>query len=724
VSSLPELRPTQVGAARVPWLDRLSDWQVAFGVIACGLLLYVPLAGTYGLWDPWETHYSEVARQMTKRGDFISLWWPGSPRDLDVFWSKPVLSFWLMSIGMHIAKIGLPGGMADEMAIGTRAEWAVRLPFCVMGVLGILAVYLVVARFVSRRAGLLSAVVAATSPMYSLVARQAMTDMAFVGPMSMALALGAMALFDDGDAVLPRRGRGRFTTWPHHWLFYLAIGLFALVTIPQLAIDSVQLKIELPWHDGILRMYGAVAMIPYYVGFALFIWLAARTRYKAPLYLYIAAILCGLSVLAKGLAGLGLPLIVFLAYLGFTWNWRRLRRAQLVYGVIASLVACAVVAVPWHHAMIIRHGWAFWNELFGDNHWRRMVLGRHGDRGTFEYFVRELGYAVWPWVALAPGALSWAVMRERPAAPTVAQERAQGIFWLGAIWFVSAYALVSMSMTKFHHYVLPALPGLAICIGCFLDDLLGHSGRRQTAAEAPPASRGATFAIWGGSGATGTSRRLALLVALGLPLLALVTADLVNDKNASQRFLWLFSYDYIHSPRGRPWPEALNFSYPLIVFAALFGIGTLALLVPRARRWAAVGLCGVGVLSTFFLLDRFMPAVAPFWSQKDVVAAYYRARRSPEERLIAFQMYWRGETFYTKNEIYEGPPAERTVFDQEGADERLKDYLARHRGRRFFFLMEKGQRSRVEGLLPGEARRSFQIVHDTNNKFILAQADL
>jgi hypothetical protein len=55
-----------------------------------------------------------------------------------------------------------------------------------------------------------------------------------------------------------------------------------------------------------LRMYGAVAMIPYYVGFALFIFLAARTRYKAPLYLYIAAILCGLSVLAKGLAGLGL----------------------------------------------------------------------------------------------------------------------------------------------------------------------------------------------------------------------------------------------------------------------------------------------------------------------------------------------------------------------------------------------------------------------------------
>ena len=49
---------------------------------------------------------------MTKRGDFISLWWPGSPRDQAEFWSKPVLTFWLMSIGMHVAGIGLPGGAA------------------------------------------------------------------------------------------------------------------------------------------------------------------------------------------------------------------------------------------------------------------------------------------------------------------------------------------------------------------------------------------------------------------------------------------------------------------------------------------------------------------------------------------------------------------------------------------------------------------------------------
>jgi 4-amino-4-deoxy-L-arabinose transferase-like glycosyltransferase len=704
--------PSGPPPAASSWLDRLSERHVVLLVLAFGLLLYLPLAGSYGLWDPWETHYSEVARQMTNRGDYISLWWPGSPRDLEVFWSKPVLSFWLMSLGMHIAGVGLPGGPPDEMAIGTRVEWAVRTPFCLMGVLGVVAVYVVVARFVSRRAGVMGAVILATSPMYSLVARQAMTDMAFVGPMSMALALGALALFDDEDALLPRRGHGRWS-WPHSPLFYVTIALFTVLTLPQLVVDSIQLHVPIPWGDKTYVVYGVVAMLPYFAGFLLVLYLMARSRYRAPLYLYVAAMLCAVSVLAKGLAGLGLPLIVFLAYLLFTWNWKRLGRAQLWYGVVVSLLACVVVATPWHHAMIIRHGWGFWNELFGDNHWRRMVLGRHGDRGTFEYFIRELGYALWPWVLLAPAALAWAVMAPamgrralgspgpgagpQPTAPAAAPGRyASEIIWLGAIWFVAAYALVSLSMTKFHHYVLPAIPGLAICMGCFLDRLLERAHRRTAL----------------------------VTVALGLPLLALVTFDLTATQSAPQRFLWLFSYDYIHSPHGRPWPDVLHYGPILVTLAGAFAGAAILLASPRWRRVGALGVCVVGIAATVFLLDDYMPGVAPFWSQKNVLAAYYRARRSPDEKLLAYQMYWRGETFYTKNEIYEGPMAERTVFDTEGADDRLREYLAHHRGKRFFFLMEKGQRSRVQGLLPADAQPSFRVIDDANNKFTLAEADL
>ncbi len=43
-------------AARIP--DR---WQVAAFAAALGGLLLIPYLGAVGLWDPWETHYGEVA---------------------------------------------------------------------------------------------------------------------------------------------------------------------------------------------------------------------------------------------------------------------------------------------------------------------------------------------------------------------------------------------------------------------------------------------------------------------------------------------------------------------------------------------------------------------------------------------------------------------------------------------------------------------------------------
>src|SRR6185503_4683825 len=103
-------------------LDRLSERQVSLLVILFGLLLYVPFAGGYGLFDPWETHYGEVARQMAVRGDYISLWWPGAPIDAEHFWSKPVLSFWLISLAMRV--LGVVGADPGAIAIGSRAEWA------------------------------------------------------------------------------------------------------------------------------------------------------------------------------------------------------------------------------------------------------------------------------------------------------------------------------------------------------------------------------------------------------------------------------------------------------------------------------------------------------------------------------------------------------------------------------------------------------------------------
>jgi 4-amino-4-deoxy-L-arabinose transferase-like glycosyltransferase len=688
----PTPTPTPAGG----FLDRLTERQLLLFVLLVGALLYLPFAGSYGLFDPWETHYGEVGRQMARRNDFISLYWPGSPLDGEYFWSKPVLTFWIMALSMKIFGIGGSGLPAGEFALSSVPEWAMRVPFCLLALLALVGVYLPVARFVSRRAGLLSALALATFPMFSLIARQAMTDMAFIGPMTLGLGLCAMALFDDQDEELPRRRWGGIS-WPHHPLFYTTIALLALTVLPQLVVNSIQLSWKLSLRR-IITIPGFVAMVPYFFGFFAFLWLATRTRFKAPFYLHIASILCGLAMLAKGLAGLGLPVIVFLAYLLFTWNWKRLARAELLRSLPVSILACALVAVPWHHAMLARHGIPFWNELYGDNHWRRLVTGRHGDRGTFEYFVRELGYGLYPWIALVPAAVSWVAMRAFPARRDsgAVTDKRRDILWFGAIWFVAGYALVSFSMTKFHHYILPALPGVAIALGCFLDDILAEKR-------------------W----------RLALLaVVVGLPLLALVAHDLTSAEKSAQRFIWLFSYDYVNAPQGRPWPTDMNYIRTLWIFAGLFAVAASLLAWQRIRAWAAIATFTVALAFTYFLLDVYMPRAATHWSQKPLIAQYYRERRSPEERLLVWQMYWRGENFYTQNQIYEGPISERTVFLGDKNAENLKDFVAKHSGRRHFFLIERSRIETLKGLLPAGAKATVRIVNDNNNKFYLLTANL
>jgi 4-amino-4-deoxy-L-arabinose transferase-like glycosyltransferase len=682
-------------------VDRLTEGQMTLLLLLFGVALYVPCAGSYGLWDPWETHYAEVARQMVTRRDYISLWWPGSPIDGDYFWSKPVLTFWLLSFSMDLFGIGA-GDQPGKLALTSAAEWAARIPMCLASLLAIFGVYLVTSRLRTRLAGVLAAVALATFPLFSLVARQAMTDMAFLGPMTLALALAVLGLFDDRDEELPRRFWRRLS-WPHHPLFYLAVGLLALVTIPQLIVNSVDLRWRLfPGRARSPVLSGVVVMLPYIAGFVGFLYWSARTRFRAPLYFYLAAILCGLATLAKGIAGFGLPLIILFVYLLATWNWKLLKRHQLLHGVVVSLLACAVVAMPWHHAMLVRHGLPFWNELYGDNHWRRMISGRHGERGSFEYFLRQLGYALFPWIALVPAGLAWTVMRPFPLASGVGtaggprrnQAHHSELFWLGATWAGAAYAVVSMSMTKFHHYILPSLPGLAIVLACFLDDILAQK-----------------------------RRRLALVAALiGLPLLALVTFDLAATPRSAQHFIWLFSYDYVNTSGGRPWPPELQFTPHLLLAATAFGLGLLLLSWERAQTVSMAWLCLVSVAFTYFLLDVYMVKVTARWSHKPLIATYYRTRLSPGEPLVAWQHYWRGENFYTQNEIYSGPREERTVFLGDRNAEDLKAYLKRNRGKRMFFILERFRLETLRGLLPESSRGSLRVVDDGNTKFLLAEA--
>ncbi|HEY1587203.1 MAG TPA: glycosyltransferase family 39 protein, partial [Polyangia bacterium] len=446
-----------------------AEKRIAFALLCLCAILYIPLAGNYGLWDPWESHYGEVARQMAQRNDWISLWWPGSPQDRAEFWSKPVLTEWLMALSMKLFGLEWAHAPANQMVADWRPEWAVRLPGVLLSLASVWAVWKVVTQLAGRRAGALAALILATMSQWALITRQAMTDMPFVSPMTIALCFAALALIgpeEEFEAQLPRRelpfglSVPRATAW---WVFF---ALFSVCTLPQLIVFSIQLKVSGNFFGFHVRTIGLVPMLIYFAAYFVGIWWCATAKNRRQLYLFSAYVLGAMATLAKGPAGIALPGIVLVVWLVVAGRWRDIyRKLEIPRGLVLFIAA----GCPWYHAMLIRHGAPFWMEFIGDNYVHR-AEGRHGDRGTFEYYLQYLGYGMFPWSGIATlgAALGFGKLRGRLSSLA---PRAQ-LIGFAIVWFLVEFSTVSLVNTKFHHYILPALPALAIVAALFVDDFL------------------------------------------------------------------------------------------------------------------------------------------------------------------------------------------------------------------------------------------------------------
>ncbi len=60
-------------------------------------------------------------------------------------------------------------------------------------------------------------------------------------------------------------------------------------------------------------------------------------------------------------------------------------------------------------------------------------------------------------------------------------------------------------------------------------------------------------------------------------------------------------------------------------------------------------MCAFAFVWGLWGLDVYMQRTAQHWGQHEVIAAYYADRPSPAEQLVAYQMNWKGENFYTGN---------------------------------------------------------------------------
>ncbi len=146
-------------------------------------------------------------------------------------------------------------------------------------------------------------------------------------------------------------------------------------------------------------------------------------------------------------------------------------------------------------------------------------------------------------------------------------------------------------------------------------------------------------------------------------------------------------------------------------------------LVARSVRFGALlPVALAGIVYGAFLVDRYLPELGPHWSQKHVIAAYYANRSGPDEPLIVYNLYWRGENFYTRNEVYsQAEPSEKWAW-VEPNNMSSQTWFQRHKGTRIFILVERHRLEQVRGLLPVGSRAGLKIVDDSNNKLLLVEA--
>ncbi|MEZ4328467.1 MAG: glycosyltransferase family 39 protein [Polyangiales bacterium] len=768
------------------------------GVFVVVGLVYLPTLGMPALWDPWETHYGEVAREILARDDWISTWWAHEKW----FMSKPILIFWMEALAMGALGVDY---LPDANPL--HPEWAVRLPIMLLSIAALMVVYGTVKRLFNARAGAFAALAMATAPHFFFLAHQAITDMSMVGNMTIAVCLLGLALAESPDREVTRYRVGPLELSFQH----VIMGLLLVTVLPQ-ALYLVTRNVTwfsrgFAWHkdeffygsagnDGIpgnpdiadqtavfneLWFQPGVQGLLWLAGLAGVVYLLLRERRAQALAMYGFYYFCGLAFMGKGIPGFALPGLVALLYLVSSTRWDVLLSGQL--RVLPGTLTLAVTGLPWYVAMYMRHGPAFTQQLLIHDHINRLARGVHMDEtspGSFGYYVLQLGFATFPYIGLLPFAVvafMW-LRRRQHTAVSASDGRAyhqRQFLMLLALWFFAAFVLFSAMATRFHHYIFPAVVPAMILVGLMLDAMCGEDLRPVRVRFATVVLAGLAplcfvvgFANMMGDvrgilprGEEGTDWVLAatqrhqalglVLMALGLCaaggalyllratrtepntgrpknrlalpltvaclggacLVAFVARDMSwvtqQRPHGYERLIHLYVYNY-----NRPWPTQFDYR-PILTAFGIVGSVLLGLAaVPALRAWGARLLVGFSVVFAAWTVNVYFSDLSDHWGLKPLMTQYYELREGPEEPLLAFQMNWKAENFYTGNRVY-------TFVDLDTAP--LARWIEQNRGKRVFVLVERTRLRTFTGLVG----RPEVIEHTSTrlcSKFVLAEMTL
>jgi 4-amino-4-deoxy-L-arabinose transferase-like glycosyltransferase len=311
-------------------------------------------------------------------------------------------------------------------------------------------------------------------------------------------------------------------------------------------------------------------------------------------YLVGAYALIGLSVLAKGPPGLAVFGGVVALHCVLLGRWRALWNGD--YEVKRALIVIVLVFLPWHVAMWLKDGLQFINEYLFTHVLNRAGSGVDNSPGTFEYYTDQIGHGMWLWAGLLPAAVAGVFLRART------DTREGRVRFMIGLWAVVAVAVFCLVKTKFHHYILPALPPLGLLVAFLLDDVYTRRERLHP-----------------------------LFAALGVAIVLMLCRDLMFEPD---RWIEMFVFLY-----NRPWPDAEPYAVDPSDGFLLLGIAAaiaIVLLSTRWRRLAVATTCGVGLAICIYALQVYMPLAAPHWGMGDAVRSYYQQRSIYGVTLVYF----------------------------------------------------------------------------------------
>jgi 4-amino-4-deoxy-L-arabinose transferase-like glycosyltransferase len=196
-------------------------------------------------------------------------------------------------------------------------------------------------------------------------------------------------------------------------------------------------------------------------------------------------IFIGLSLLAKGLVGIVIPVGVIGLYHIFQ---RRLPGRKTFISLFWGFPLALTVAGIWYAPVIWRHGWLFIDQFFIQHHFARYVSNKYHHSQPVYFYLLVLPLITLPWTAFLINGLlqfkSWLGQTGSAPADRATQNSSRLMtFALG--WFIFPLVFFSFSGSKLPGYILPMLPAAALMVGGQLRGLRSDSGQwplRTTAA--------------------------------------------------------------------------------------------------------------------------------------------------------------------------------------------------------------------------------------------------